>query len=78
MNGTTIDAERYEYVLEALGVVSRLTENKRLALRHGHLDIADDNKLLFLIRWWKGDKRDTLLEKVKSIFNEGISMARSR
>lgn len=48
----TLDSERYEYVLEALGVIERLTENKRLSIRSGHVDIDDEKKLQFIVRWW--------------------------
>jgi len=72
-----MDDERYEFVLEALGVISRLTENKRLSIRSGHVDIDNDKKFQFLKRWWSGDDREVCLNRVKQIFNEAIHMARS-
>jgi len=72
-----MDDDRYEYVLEALGVISRLTENKRLSIRSGHVDIDNDRKFQFIKRWWTGDDREVCLNKVKQIFNEGIHMARA-
>lgn len=73
----TMDEDRYEHVLEALGVISRLTENKRLSVRSGHVDIDNDKKLQFLKRWWTGDDREVCLNRVKQIFNEAIHMARA-
>lgn len=72
-----MDDDRYEYVLEALGVISRLTENKRLSIRSGHVDIDNDKKFQFLKRWWSGDDREVCLNRVKQIFNEAIHMARA-
>lgn len=73
----TMDEDRYEHVLESLGVISRLTENKRLTVRTGNIDIDNERKLQFFKRWWWKDDRDVCLAKVKQIFNEGIHMARS-
>lgn len=73
----TMDEDRYEHVLESLGVIARLTENKRLSIRSGNVDIDNDRKLQFLKRWWWKDDRDVCLNKVKQIFNEAIHMARS-
>jgi len=72
-----MDEERYEYVMEALGVISRLTENRRLTIRSGHVDIDNDRKLQFLRRWWHSDDREVCLNKVRQIFNEGVHMARA-
>lgn len=64
-------------MLEALGVIARLTENKALSVRTGDVDIDDGSKMQFLFRWWGGDSRKICLEKVKQIFNEAIHMARA-
>lgn len=78
MNESAIlDEDRYEHVLEALGVVSKLTENKRLSLRYGHIDIEHARKLQFFRRWLYGDEREACLKRVKEIFHEAIHMARA-
>jgi hypothetical protein len=73
----TMDEDRYEHVLESLGVIARLTENKRLSLRNGHVDIDNDKKFQFLKRWWHGDEREVCLNQVKQIFSEAIHMSRA-
>jgi len=76
LNIGTMDEERYEHVMEALGVIARLTENKRLSVRSGHVDIDNDKKFQFIWRWWNGDDREVCLDRVRQIFNEAVHMAR--
>lgn len=76
MSSNNVDWDRYEHVLESLGVLARLTENKKLSIREGDLDIDNDKKFQFIIRWWNSDDHDACLENVKQTVNEAIHMAR--
>jgi len=71
-----MDEDRYEHVLRGLGVIARLTENKRLSIRTGQVDIDNSDKFQFLRRWWNDEDRDVCLSRVRQIFNEAINMAR--
>lgn len=77
MTTSNVDWERFEHVLESLGVLARLTENKKLTLREGDLDIDNDKKFQFLLRWWHADDHDGCLENVRQTVNEAIHMARA-
>lgn len=70
-----MSSEKFETVLESLGVIARLTENKRLSIRTGHVDIETDQKFQFFIRWWYSDDRENCLDRVKSLVADCISMA---
>ena len=50
-----------EGLLENLGVISRLSENKKLTLRNGYINIDNYNKIQFIIRsWYKEDDRNRM------------------
>ena len=72
-----ISEDRYENVLQALGLISRLTENRKLSVKSGDVDIDVDVKTQFFKRWWYEDDRHVCLEKVKEIFNEAVQMSRA-
>lgn len=71
-----VNNDRIDELLESLGVVGRLTENKKLTLRDGRIDIDSYKKIQWLIRsWYKEDDRNVCLDEVKKIFHESHCMA---
>lgn len=72
-----VDWNRLEHVLESLGLVSRLTENKKLSIHKGKVDIDNRRYLQFLFRGWNSDERNNCLDHVKQVVNEAIHMARA-
>lgn len=77
MSSGIVDWDRFEHVLESLGVLARLTENKKLTLRAGNLDIDNDKKLQFLLRWWNSDDHDGCLDSIRQTASEAIHMSRA-
>ncbi len=68
--------DRLEHVLEVLGVLSRLTENKRLFLKNKNLYIESNRTLKIVSRWWYKE-RERCFDYIKEIVNEAIDMSQT-
>jgi hypothetical protein len=66
--------DRLEHVLEVLGVLARLTDNKRLFLRNKNLYIEGNRTLKIISRWYYKE-HERCFEHIKEIVNEALDMA---
>ena len=67
---------RFGELLTALGVIAKLTENKRLSQRKGYVDIERDSKFQYIYRGWCDDNRSACLKEIEKITNEAIGLAK--
>ena len=72
-----LENDKYEGVLLNLGVLARLTDNKRITVHRQVINIDTDGKLQFAFRFWNKDKRETCLDFVREVVNVAVRMARS-
>lgn len=72
----SVHESRFMTVLESLSVISRLTENKKLKIGNGVVDI-DNRGLQTFLRYYSKDKRDKCHVQVRLLFEESIEIAKS-
>lgn len=68
---------RFINVLEALSVLAKLTENKKLMMSNGTIDIDHRAVLQWVLRRYNKDKRNKCHEEVKKLFEESVNIAQS-
>lgn len=74
---SVLERESYEAVLENLGVLSRLTDNKRVTVRNRVINIDTDSKFQFAFRLWHKDQRGSCLQFVRDVVSVAVKMART-
>lgn len=72
-----LENDKYESILLNLGVLARLTDNKRITVHRQVINIDTDSKFQFALRFWNKDKRGTCLDFVREVVNVAVRMARS-